>query len=111
MAFADSSTYFDTGDSSIVGIFTEAEVGNYFEYSENNDDVFTEYPHKIWVTTPKPGIDQGYRYGRVMKTRCKILLDEDQEETWHFKQNSRREYPNKKKEKVWDLLKNGAETA
>lgn len=109
MAFADSSTYFDTGDSSIVGIFTEAEVGNYFEYSENNDGVFTEYPHKIWVTTPKPGIDHGYRYGRVMKTRCKILLDEAQEETWYFKSNSRREYPNKEKAKVWDLLKHGAE--
>ena len=92
MAFADSSTYKGLGDSSILGIFIEAECGNYFEYSENNDDMYTEYPHKIWVTTPRPGIDSGFRYGRVLKTRCKILLDEDQEETWHFKQNSLSQY-------------------
>ena len=92
MALADSSTYNGCGDGSILGIFTEAECGNYFEYSENNDGVYPEYPHKIWVTTPWKDIDSGYRYGRVLKTRCKILLDEDQEETWHFKQNSRQEY-------------------
>lgn len=39
MAFADSSTYFVTGDSSILGSFEECDCGNYFEFSENRDDM------------------------------------------------------------------------
>ena len=33
MAFADTSTYFDTGDGSIIGGFTEKENGTFFEFS------------------------------------------------------------------------------
>ena len=92
MAFADSSTYFNTGDSSIIGMFTEREVGNYFEYSHNNDGMFADYPHKIWVTNPIEGIDQGYRYGRVLKTVAYLVVDEDEYgndvvEKWSIKDN------------------------
>ena len=47
-----------------IGCFTEKEVGNYFEYS-NNDDPFhwcEDFPHKIWVGEV---VGQGYRYGIV----------------------------------------------
>ena len=33
MAFAPSSTYFDSGDGSILGMFVEKDHGNLFEYS------------------------------------------------------------------------------
>jgi hypothetical protein len=92
MAFADSSTYKDCGDGSILGIFRESDTDIYFEFSANNDEIYKEYPHKVWVTTPRLGIDSGFRYARVLKTRCKILLDEGQVETWHFKQNSKKDY-------------------
>ncbi len=56
MAFADTSTYFDTGDSSIIGSFTEKENGNFFEFSaaseEEVDNSFGTISHRIWVTTP-----------------------------------------------------------
>lgn len=92
MAFADSSTYFNTGDSSIIGMFTEKEVGNYFEYSHNNDGVMEDYPHLVWVTNPIEGIDQGYRYARVLKTVAYIVVDEDDYgrpvvEKWYIKDN------------------------
>ena len=82
-----------------IGVFVEKEVGNYFEYSKNND--FGEvpigwadkYPHKVWVG----GLanDQGYRYARVLKTRAYICVDEDEYgqpvvEKWYFK--SHKEY-------------------
>jgi len=106
MAFAAESTYFDTGDGTVQGCFREVDTDNYFEYSENIDGVYEEYPHKVWVTTPNIGIDHGFRYARVMKTRVKVLVDEDSEETWYFKQGSQRRFPGAKmsKEKVWDVL-------
>ena len=33
MAFADTSTYFDTGDGSIIGGFEEKTCENFFEFS------------------------------------------------------------------------------
>ena len=96
MAFADRSTYKDIGDGSIMGRFHEKETGNLFEFSLNNDNNLefpvAEYPHKIWVTTPVSGIDQGYRYGKVLRTRCHIVCDEDRTEVWHFKGLGRVEY-------------------
>lgn len=56
-----------------IGIFTEKEVGNYFEYSVNDDksSFCEDFPHKIWV-------GDGYRYGNVKKTVVTICVDEDE---------------------------------
>ena len=80
MAFAPSSTYNDVGDGSIIGKFVEKEIGNLFEYSVNNDPFFVneDFPHKIWVTTPREGVDSGFRYGLVKKTVAYIVTDEDE---------------------------------
>lgn len=80
MAFADSSVYDSVGDGSIIGVFHEKDTGNLFEFSDNQDMgewAGYSYPHKIWVTSPKDGIDSGYRYGRVKKTLVEIVVDED----------------------------------
>ena len=79
-----------------IGVFTEKDTGNYFEYSLNNDPYngFNEdFPHKIWVG----GLvnEQGYRYGNVLKTRVVICVDEDEyglpvTEKWYIKNH--REY-------------------
>ena len=74
-----------------IGCFTEKEVGNYFEYS-NNDDPFNwceDFPHKILVCDV---IGQGYRYGIVKKTVAYIAVDEDEFglpvlEKWQLKKN------------------------
>ena len=80
MAFAPSSTYNNVGDGSIIGKFVEKEIGNLFEYSVNNDPFFVneDFPHKIWVTTPREGVDSGFRYGLVKKTVAYIVTDEDE---------------------------------
>ncbi|MFZ9080864.1 MAG: hypothetical protein ACO23H_20215 [Alphaproteobacteria bacterium] len=77
MAFASSSVYFDCGDGSILGIFEEREVGNYFEFSENNTGLFPEQPHLIWVCDPWT-MDQGYRFGTVKKTVAYLMVEEDE---------------------------------
>lgn len=72
-----------------IGVFVEREVGNYFEYSLNDDPVtgFNEdFPHKIWV-------GDGYRYGTVKKTVAVICVDEDEyglpvTEKWYLKKNT-----------------------
>ncbi len=73
-----------------IGCFTEKEVGNYFEYSLNADEVFAEYPHIVWVGGP----GQGYRYANVKKTVAYIVVDEDEhgapvEEKWSLKKNDK----------------------
>ncbi len=95
MSFAPSSTYFDTGDGSIIGMFVERDTGNFFEFSENRDESneFADYPHKIWVTTPREGLDSGFRYGIVLKTRLYIVVDEDADgnpvtEKWFLKERN-----------------------
>jgi len=42
-------------------------------------------------------LDSGFRYGKVLKTRCYICIDEDEygnplPEKWYFKQNSHNKY-------------------
>ena len=75
-----------------VGRFVEKEVGNYFEYSVNDDDFdfCKDFAHKVWVG----GLvnDQGYRYANVKKTVAYIVTDEDEYgqpviEKWNIKQN------------------------
>lgn len=74
-----------------IGCFTEKEVGNYFEYSMNDDSVVfcEDFPHKIWVGDQ---IGSPYRYGLVKKTVAYICTDEDEfglpvVEKWHLKKN------------------------
>ena len=75
-----------------VGRFVEREVGNYFEYSLNDDDFdfCKDFAHKVWVG----GLvnDQGYRYANVKKTVAYIVTDEDEYgqpviEKWNIKNN------------------------
>ena len=108
MAFADSTTYFDIGEGSILGRFNEQDTGNMFEFSKNPELVLAppahggrnrEFPHLVWVTTPVPGIDCGYRKACVGKTVVHIITDEDEDgrvvvEKWHIKQNSLNLYKN-----------------
>ena len=73
-----------------IGVFTEVEVGNYFEYSLNDDtgEFCADFEHKIWV-------GDGYRYGNVRKTVLEICVDEDEygrPVTQKWKIRNRREY-------------------
>ena len=99
MAFAPSSTYYNTGDSSILGAFRDKEYDNVFEFSNNLDNVDfarkEQYPHLVWVTNPIPRLDSGYRYARVLKTVAYVIVDEDDDgypviEKWDIK--NRRTY-------------------
>jgi hypothetical protein len=98
MAFAPETVSFDRGNGTILGGFYEKEHGNWFEFSVNDDDFdfARPYPHKIWVTDPRNGIDSGYRYGTVKKTVAYVVVDEDEQgavvEKWELKQNSKRDY-------------------
>ncbi len=78
-----------------IGVFVEKDVGNFFEYSHNDDpiSVCEDFPHKVWVG----GIvnDQGWRYANVKKTVAYIVTDEDEFglpviEKWDIKKH--REY-------------------
>ena len=111
MAYADLNTYFGH-DGTIVGCFTEAEVGKVFEYSKNiqpEEDVqrflvngadwTSLYPFKVWVmdeSNPMREHDHGFRYARVLKTRLYVVVDEDEngpvEEKWYMKPNTHRYY-------------------
>ena len=108
MAFAPTSTYFNTGDSSILGRFDEKENGHLFEYSENREtegwgaEHKADLPHKIWVSTPHFAdnghcLDSGFRYGKVLKTVAYVAVDEDEFgnpvfEKWQLKQRTHFEY-------------------
>ena len=64
-----------------IGVFTERDTGNCFEYSVNNDELnrFNEDSiHKIWVGDGQIGGQRGYRYGTVRKTVVTIVVDEDE---------------------------------
>ena len=79
-----------------IGQFVEKEAGNYFEFSNNDEEEGTEYfdwPHKVWVGGR--GIDFGFRYARVLKTVVYIVLDEDDDgepvvDKWYIK--NKRDY-------------------
>ena len=83
-----------------IGMFVEREVGNYFEYSINDDldmPCYYKFPHKVWVGSFGIGGDCGYRYAIVKKTVAYIVTDEDEYgepvlEKWHLKKNT--EYAN-----------------
>ena len=84
MAFAAEITYFDRGDGSILGSFTEKEYSKHFEFSTNNEAEYPEYPHKVWVTTPWE-MDSGWRFAKVLKTRAYVLTGDDVVEKWYHK--------------------------
>jgi hypothetical protein len=89
MAFAPTEvSYPPYGDGSILGCFDEKEYGKYFEFSENNEEYYTEYPHKVWVTTPWH-MDGGWRFAKVLKTVAYILTNDedgnDVVEKWYIK--------------------------
>lgn len=94
MAYAPEHTYFDKGDGSIIGSFTEKEYGKHFEFSENREVDGWTYPHKVWVSTPWH-MDEGWRYAKVLKTVAYILTNDedgnDVVEKWYTKQH--RLYP------------------
>ena len=81
-----------------IGQFVEREVGNYFEFSINDDmdqPNYYKFPHKVWVGGGGVCGDQGYRYAEVKKTVAYIVVDEDDcgepvIEKWQIK--NRREY-------------------
>ena len=112
MAFADTSTYFDTGDGSIIGGFEEKTCKNFFEFSaastEEIDNSFGTIAHRIWVTTPMTShaghtLDCGYRLGNVLKTVAYLIVDEDEfgepvVGNWYIKKH--REYTRPTKEKT-----------
>ena len=91
MTFAPTEVCFAPhGDSSIIGRFNEKGEGNMFEYSENREDFYKSYPHKVWVTTPWH-MDSGWRFANVKKTVAYILTNdengEDVVEKWYIKKN------------------------
>lgn len=91
MAFAPTTTYIQPyGDGSIRGRFVAHKPRAMYEYSENRTGMFPDFPYLVWVTQPIPGIDQGYRFARVLKTRAHVLIDEGNVETWVF--SSHKEY-------------------
>ena len=72
-----------------VGSFVEKEHGHFFEFDAASDR--TEYPNRVWVTTPREGMDSGWRYAVVKKTVVYIVVDEaddgrDVVEKWEIKQ-------------------------
>jgi hypothetical protein len=90
MAFADSSTYFDIGDGSIVGRFVEVDHGNTFEFSLEPERYLAPdlmkagrnaiYPHRVWVADPNQRVagEQGWRHALVKATVAYIVVDEDE---------------------------------
>ena len=71
-----------------IGCFAERDLGNYFEYSVNDDpinNVNEDCLHKIWF-------GDRYRYGTVKKSVAYVVVDEDEFglpilEKWHLKKN------------------------
>ena len=63
-----------------IGVFTEKEHGNYFEFSNNPDNfAFCEdHPHVIWVGSHGVAGDSGRRYATVKKTVAYVVVDEDE---------------------------------
>jgi len=108
MAFADTSTYFECGDGSILGRFDEKDTGKLFEFSKNPasgqfswpntfDD---EFPHLVWVSDKSPSDGwNGWacRYAKVLKTVAYVVTDEAEDgspvvEKWYIKPGSHKLY-------------------
>jgi|TARA_R110002111_G_C5688439_1_gene344536 hypothetical protein len=114
MAYASISTYFKSGNGSILGGFNEKDYGHFFEFSQNlGEDGIDQlmlglgyphkiwvaspsqaevYPHKVWVASPSQAEVSGYRYryGKVLKTVAHIVADEADDgsvivEKWNIK--------------------------
>jgi len=68
---------FYTYTTNPVGVFVEKEVGNYFEYSHNDETVMEDFPHKVWVGGADVCGMRGWRYANVKKTVAYIVTDED----------------------------------
>jgi len=108
MALASSTTYFNIGDSSIIGSFNLKDSGELFEYSEAKEEDWVayadyglkdQYVHRVWVTRPWH-MDRGFRMAKVLKTVAYILLDEDRDgnpviEKWEIKKHN--VYPRERK--------------
>lgn len=81
------------GPPLLLGCFKEASEGNYFEYAvrpNDNTNFAPDCPHVVYFTPLKPGMDQGYRYARILKTVAYICVDETPEgepvyEKWSIK--------------------------
>ena len=93
MAYAARSN-----EQDVLGCFVEKSAGNFFEFSTNPELTLAppahggkniEFPHRVWVTTPRDGIDSGWRYARVGKTVVHIIIDEIDDklvvEKWNIK--------------------------
>jgi len=66
MTYAPSDVSFAPyGDGSILGCFNEKDHGHFFKFSRNDEDFYTDYPHKVWVSRLHP--DQ--RRGRLRSRR------------------------------------------
>lgn len=92
MAFAPTTTYFNSGDGSIIGSFREKEFNNFFEFSQNNTGTMPEYPHLVWVSS-NPINDSGFRFAIVKKTVAYVAINEDEEgnptiDTWKIKERN-----------------------
>ena len=73
-----------------IGVFTEKDVGNMFEFSKNEESQFNDYPHKVWVGGKGVCGMTGWRYALVKKTVAYIVVDEDEQgnpvtEKWQIK--------------------------
>lgn len=105
MAFADSTTYFDTGDESIIGSFREKEHDNFFEFSKNPEvsGYAEDYPHLVWVNSKNPET----RYAKVLKTVAYVVVDENENglvvEKWFIKEHNK--YINPNAVKTWENMR------
>jgi len=81
-----------------IGCFVEKEIGNYFEYSINDEPTIShlgeDFPHKVWVGDV---VGQGFRYANVKKTVAYVCIDQDEFglpviERWFI--HNHREYAN-----------------
>ena len=74
----------------VTGNFVEREFGKWFDYDALSGSL--EHPHRVWVTTPREGIDSGWRYAKVLKTVVHIVIDEDENglviEKWSIKNHA-----------------------
>lgn len=86
MAYAPLEAVYD---GTILGRFTEKELGNVFEYTQNTQTPFSEYPFVVWCGPGPEG-----RYAKILKTVVYIVTDEAADgspvvEKWFIKNHKR----------------------